>query len=480
MNLSIDYDKISESINNKKFLKRLIIGTALVTNLLPLFSKDILNTNAKLLLASTGFISALACCKLPDSSHEEKLQRTYKETSLKQYKLTLQGEILKTQTELEIDNQQSLAQTIERVPSHQVDYFAQKYGVSALLAKYYIDGENEPEREEEPIPDVVVSPKIFTTILERMERDNDTDLVWLKKALADSCFIAGKKGSGKSHLLRWLLAGYIVDCGELDLFYIIDKHYDPDSPWVFGVDETQLVERGRIVDGSGAIAKIQELHNTLLNRIENKLTYKKINSRVRTIIDEVDSYTTEEQEIISAFAKDVEYQGRKYGFSIHIGAHSIKKGEMGIDSSVLGSMLQILFSSVVLDRNSVLSGAFPTLPVLKKQIDRYKSQIPDEDKKRICVICDDSDVFIAHTPTLELVKINTHTQDSPQPAKTTTNSINYQESFQKIKAWCDDCFREYGKFPTDEEIKIGWQRLTGIDLSVEGLGLLKNKLGIGE
>ena len=106
MNLSIDYNKVQSSLEIKNTLKKLIVGSAIILNLSPLFLKNYLNTNARLLLASSGFIFGLCCLKLPSTDYEEKLIKTYKDTALKQHKTVLGGEILKHQTQLEIKNQQ--------------------------------------------------------------------------------------------------------------------------------------------------------------------------------------------------------------------------------------------------------------------------------------------------------------------------------------------------------------------------------------
>jgi hypothetical protein len=53
MNISIDYDKVKSSLEIKNTLKKLIIGSAIILNLLPLFLKNHINLNARLLLASS-------------------------------------------------------------------------------------------------------------------------------------------------------------------------------------------------------------------------------------------------------------------------------------------------------------------------------------------------------------------------------------------------------------------------------------------
>ena len=216
------------------------------------------------------------------------------------------------------------------------------------------------------------------------------------------------------------------------------------------------------------------MHHLLLNRIKNKLTFKKLGITTRVIVDEIDSYSQDEMEIISNFAKDIEYQGRKFGFSIILGAHSIKKGEMGIDSSVIGSMINILFPSVVLDRNSILSGAFPSLPKIKSMIDRYKSELPSEG--RVVIVNDDSEVFVSHVPRLDLVPVEITEGENISDGQ--NEPVTGQNPIERIKDWCNLCFEKYKQYPNREQIKQAWLDLTGKDLSDIALDLLIEKLGI--
>lgn len=480
MNLSIDYNKVKSSLDLKNGLKKLIVASAITLNLSPLFLKNNLNNNAKLLLASSGFIFTLCCLKLPSTEYEEKLVKTYKDTALKQQKTVLSGEVLKHQTELEILNQQELVRIIEKLPDYQIPYFASKYGVTPILTTTYIT-ENEIAQNEKQV--VLNIPKnIFTNIIEKCESKDKTSLEWLKKAVSESCFIAGKKGSGKSHLMRWLLSGFISQSNSQDIFYIIDKHYDFDNPWIIGIDENELIENERIVDGDKAIEKIKELHNLLLNRIKNKLTFKKLGIHTRILIDEIDSYSNDDMEVISSFVRDVEYQGRKFGFSLILGSHSVKKNEMKIDSSVVSSMINILFPAIVLDRNSILSGAFPSLPKMKLMMEDYKyNHLPNDG--RMVVVNDDSNVFISHIPKLDLMTVKiSFDENISNVEKTefkTENDTNSEKNpIDKIRKWCDLCFQKYQVYPSKMLIKKAWFEETNQDLSDVAVNLLIEKLGI--
>ena len=476
MNLSIDYNKVQSSLEIKNTLKKLIIGSAIILNLSPLFLKNYLNINARLLLASSGFIFGLCCLKLPSTDYEEKLIKTFKDTAIKQHKTVLGGEILKHQTQLEITNQQELANTIEKLPDYQKPYFAAKYGVTPILASNYIE-ENTPIECEE-IPVINVPKSIFTNTIERYENESNTELKWLKTAINSSCFIAGKKRSGKTYLMKWLLSAYIEQSREIDLFYISDPHYDNvdfDDCWVSPEIDKKLIQNQRLVKSENATLSIL---NDVISAGEQRkklgLTVKKNVGLIRLFMDEIDSYSSDIQDEISQAIRKIEYEYAKYGITCILGCHSIKKGENGLDSSVISSMLNILFPSIVLDRNSILSGAFPSLPKIKSMMEKYKNEELPSDA-RLIVIADDCDVYMSHIPKLDLIPININEDDNIAQNNTNSDDIN---PIEKIKNWCNLCFEKYQRYPDKSHIKTAWLELTGNDLSENALSLLMEKLGL--
>ena len=313
MDLPIDYEKTLTTLFHKKAVRNTVIATAIALNLSPIFCRDILNRNAKFALSLFGVGFAVACCKLPEYDYEEKLKKTYEETDTKLLATEINGKISYHRTKQEIDNKRKLGGLIENLPEHQINSFAAEYGVSDILPQYYIEAEGQETAQ--PVNQTIkVDSSVFKTQIDAKQAATDSDISWLKKAVVESVFIAGKKGSGKSHLMRWLLSAWLGQATEKDLFYVIDKHFDEDVPWVNGLPQSLV--SARISDGSTAIARIKELHNTLLNRIKNKLTLNKTQSKVRVWIDEVDAYSPDELEkVIAPFIKDIENQGRKYGYS---------------------------------------------------------------------------------------------------------------------------------------------------------------------
>lgn len=467
MNSIIDFNKINLSLSRKKQLRLLIIGSAIVLNILPLALKDRVNNNAKLMLMLGGVTTALMCLNLPDIEHEKKIDRTRKDTELKFLKTALTGDIAKKQTILEIANQQEITQIVERVPFWQKGYFAVKYGVQNLLTpEIEIDEPEQPEAQ----PQVINAPKnIFEATIERAEQQEETVFDWMRKALKQSCFLAGKKRSGKTYFMKWLLAGYIAECRPNDIFYVSDPHYDNvdfDDPWITQEADKKLISVGRLVKSeSDTLKMLDEVLASFRKRKENGLTVKKGVGLIRLFMDEVDSYSPEAQEEISAAIKTIEYEAAKYGITVCLGVHSIKKGEMGIDSSVIDSMLQVLFAGIVLDPNSVLSGAFKGKPALKREIDNYKASFKTN---RVVCVKDDTETFVSHIPDLILPDIKIDDEDQQK--------MTNKEAYQSIKNWCVKCFEQLQKYPNPDQLRQAWQDYTKKELTDGGLLVLIENL----
>jgi calcineurin-like phosphoesterase family protein len=287
--------------------------------------------------------------------------------------------------------------------------------------------------------------------------------------------------------MKWLLSAFIEQSREIDLFYISDPHYDNidfDDCWVSPEIDKKLIQNQRLVKSENAtLSMLNDVISAGEQRKKLGLTTKKKVGLIRLFMDEIDSYSTEIQEEISQAIRKIEYEYAKYGVTCVLGCHSIKKGENGLDSSVISSMLNILFPSIVLDRNSILSGAFPSLPKIKLMMEKYKNEeLPSE--ARLVVIADDSEVFISHVPKLDLIPIEikedeniSTNQNEVDTAQKNTNSDDINP-IQKIKNWCDLCFEKYQRYPDREHIKTAWLELTGNDLSDNALSLLMEKLGI--
>jgi hypothetical protein len=469
MNISIDFVKVNSSLQLKNIIKKSIIISSLILNLSPLLLKDLINNNAKILLASAGFLFSLSSLKLPSTEYEDKLLKTYKDSSIKKHKLILTGEIGKINSEIEIKNQIELANSIEKLPDYQIPYFASKYGVTSLISNNYIS-QNQSIKNDE-ISEINVNKSIFINKIEHHEIESNSNLNWIKKAIDSSCFIAGKKRSGKTFFMKFLLSAYIEKSRDIDLFYISDPHYDMnfDDPWINPEIDKKLIENKRLVKTQNdTLSMINDVINCGENRKKLGLTIKKNVGLIRLFLDEIDSYSSDIQSEISQAIRKIEYEFAKYGINCVVGCHSIKKGENGLDSSIISSMMNILFPSIILDRNSILSGIFPSIPKIKNMIDRYKNESLPKDG-RIVAIADDSEFLISHIPKLDLIPIKINEDE------TISNDDN---PIDKIKKWCNLCYEKFNRYPSKELLKKAWLDYTGKDLSDNALSLLIEKLNI--
>lgn len=253
-------------------------------------------------------------------------------------------------------------------------------------------------------PKVKVKSEILTAVLPDLKPEvkPEIEFNWLKKALTVSVFLAGKKRSGKTFLMKWLLARFVESSSKNDLFFISDPHYDDidfADCWLNSDTDKLLIENKRLVKSSGdTLEMVQKISALISVRKAKGELVKKGAGRVRIFLDEIDSWEGKTQAAIIDLVQVIEFEAAKYGFTCVVGAHSTKKHTTGIDSSVLSSMLNILFLSIIFDKGSVLPGYFPVVKELKKMVDSYK--IREKNQPRIVVIGDEHEVTISHVPDL--------------------------------------------------------------------------------
>ena len=457
MKLSIDYHNADLSIRLKFLVKNSIRVCTISTMLSLILFSNILNRNSKLAIALYSLIfSGLTLVKI-DDSYEKNLVKIYTDTSKELYKNQLATEIVIAKSKSEIDSGIEFVDNLNiDIPQNIATSQAQKYGFLGFLNSHK-NSENKLENSSKINENFTIDESIYDENSIPIESD-----LWVEKLLFQSCFIAGKKGSGKSHLMRYLAAKTLVECNaDKDLIYIVDPHYDSDTPWFLGLNEAKLVENGRI--SKNGISTILSLSKTLENRIENGLKLSKTNSRIVVFIDEIDSYSKKElTDVITPFIKQIEYEGRKYGFSIIIGSHTIKKCNLQLDSSVLASMNSIFFGNILLDRNNVFSGVLPPISEIKSEIEYYKNTF----KQSRIVGTVINDVFnITHIPDLSLP-----TFEVANNKKTTDNDL-----ISVAKSWYMDCVKN-NITPTDKEVKDFWCKISGENLTDNGLKLLWHKI----
>jgi len=456
MKLSIDYHNADLSIRLKFLVTNTIRVCTISAMLALILFSNVLNRNSKLAIGLYSLIfSSLTLIKI-DDSYEKNLVKIYTDTSKELYKNQLATEIAIAKSDSEIQSGIEFVENLDMdIPINVATNQLQKYGFLGFL--------NQKNNVENAIKNTSRNDENFT-IDESIYDDNSIALkddLWLDKLLFSSCFIAGKKGSGKSHLMKYLAAKTLIECNpEKDLIYIVDPHYDSDTPWFLGLNESKLVESGRI--SKTGISTVLSLSKTLENRIENGLKLSKTNSRIVVFIDEIDSYSKKDlTDVIIPFLTKCEYEGRKYGFFVIVGSHTIKKCNLHLDSSVLASMNCVFFGNILLDRNNVFSGILPSISEIKSEIEYYKSIFKQD---RIVGIVINDEFKITHIPDLILPIFEVVTD------KNTTNDL-----ILVAKNWYSDCIQNNIK-PTDNEIKEFWCKISGESLTDNGLKLLLQKI----
>jgi len=252
------------------------------------------------------------------------------------------------------------------------------------------------EAKKKPIEKTLtVNQEIINQELEKITVESNND--WLKTIIEknSSFLIVGKKGFGKSHLMRYLARSYVATMDNKDLFIILDPHYDPDNPWLYQ-NEDELIRREKIVVNNFE-RKINELLGIIRYRIDHKLFYKTTNSRLRIFIDEIEFFNQFEN--FTELVKNIEFEGRKFGLSIVLGGHSLKKTVCNLDSSIISSMAILMAPNVALDPVTIKPGLFPSLPTMKK----LYSQFPE--KNGIGYFTDGENFSIIKIPKLDLWQI---------------------------------------------------------------------------
>lgn len=250
-------------------------------------------------------------------------------------------------------------------------------------------------QEIKPVPETIsVNQNIVNRQLEKIERESNHN--WLTKIIINdlSCIIVGKKGFGKSHLMRYMARSYVATMSELDLFVIVDPHYDSDEPWLFR-DENELIKREKIIVGNFD-NKINELLLLVKYRIDKKLFYKNTKSKLRIYIDEIEFFQGNETFI--ELVKTIEYEGRKFGISIVLGGHSLKKSVSKLDSSVIGSMAILMSPNIALDPSTIKPGLFPSLTNMKTMYNQTK-------KENVGFFTDGENFDIVNVPRINLTTL---------------------------------------------------------------------------
>lgn len=201
-------------------------------------------------------------------------------------------------------------------------------------------------------------------------REDAIDYSWVDdpKFVRASKAIFAPKGSGKSFLVSYLAAKYVQQ-NPNGILWIVDPHFnehsdtysnDPDDQetvWLNGIPKKELYAGGGKLKRVCLVKKLddslrmfKELRKILKHRIDNAL---KKEAPVHLICDEFENrirdWSKEETEEVLKIIAAVEDEGRKFGVTVTVIAHSIKKMNTGIDSSVIFQMNLLALGGALAD-----------------------------------------------------------------------------------------------------------------------------------
>lgn len=424
---------IRRAVTKKLTTRYGVVVLSVLLNASPVVLRDYLNKPAKVALSLMALSLTGCCLRLPDASYEIKLLDTLKEIELAQTREQLTGLATQVMINAEMAKDNAIANTID-APAPIANHYLRKYQVPLLLPELVtIEGDHHQE--------LTINPAIAANKLDLPPEPVEPQ--WLTTAIDSSVFISGKKGSGKTYLLKWLAQQFALKHQD-GVFYVIDPHYDADEPWLGDLDET-LAKNNRLGTAKLLSSAIGDVLRLLEYRKQNAITHKKSGCYpVRLFLDELESLP---QDYITEPITLIENEGRKYNITVCLGAHSTKKESIGLDSSVMDSMMLVLFKNSALDVNAKFSGVFPTKPVLKRMFDTYPSQ------QRLVAVYD-GDVYVSHVPEISL------------------NAFSKKTDL--IEDLCHFCNIQNDW--SASLIAAKWQELTGQTLTQSGLQMLLEKV----
>lgn len=429
-------NEIKKTIATKIATRYGIITLSVLLNWSPVVFRDYLNKPAKIATAAIALTLTGCCLKLPDARHETKVLETLTEIELATQREQLTAMATQAVIASEISKDTAIAAGIAAPPSI-ANHYLKKYQVPLLVPEPVLINDDD---DAEP---VLLNPAIANNRLDLPE-PSDERPSWLDTAIGSSVFISGKKGSGKTYLLKWLAQQFALKHSN-SVFYIIDPHYDGDEPWLGELDKT-LAKNKRLGNASLLPSAMGDVLRLLDHRKKNAITHKKPDCYpVRLFIDEIESL---DNDWICDPIALIENEGRKYNITVCLGAHSTKKEQIGLDSSVLDSMMMVLFKNSALDVNAKFSGVFPSKVALKRMFDTYTLA-----RERLVAVYD-GDVYVSHVPQIDL---NAFIK-KPDPIEELRHYCTTKQDFNPAT------------------VAAKWLELTGKTLTESGLQMLLEKI----
>ncbi|MFM6834814.1 MAG: hypothetical protein ACKPKK_12465 [Dolichospermum sp.] len=354
----------------------------------------------------------------------------------------------------------------------------QEYGLHGLIELPQIQHAVVEKPEQRPALKGVFNPNQST--FEQISDDLavPVDYSWMDaKFINASKAVFGSKGSGKSVYLAYEAIAFLTHYPDGEL-RIGDKHFDEDqSRWLPGVP-TDILLNQFVAKKPEQILKMFRRAKQLLDyRIDKGIKQNHSECKpFKLICDEFDSFImeltdAEKTEVINIITQ-TQNEGRKYLINITLGTHSLKKEQIGIDSSVLFQMDVLCLGLALADPNTKFPTYFDSKSLLKRQIELQRTL--KKSQGFACVVCklgETANVEVVPFLDLSQFTFDVGSQEVQSEPEKIPQSADINP-YQIIKDWIE----QLGKNPTDSQLIEAWKKVTGIELSSDALQLLKNKL----
>ena len=413
---------------------------------------------AKTLSLGYGMVSAGAftlCTHL--QRRKEKIYQSIDAGQLQELKQQMTHAIAYSSSVGKIEATRKLAAFVQQLPPWEQSRWVQQFGLQGLVEPPTLEAE------------VRAYPGLTTDIRSEQSSFGDLseelapaiDYSWLdERFLCASKGVFGARGSGKSTYLSFQALQFLQfhPDGELR---IGDIHYDEEeSQWLPGTAADELLDKYVATHPTQILALFRRARQLLRERIDSR---DRKAFPFHFICDEFVGFmsrlTDDERFEVVKIIEDNSFEGRKYGVSITLGLHSLKKQMTGIDSSALLSGMDLLFLGRSLADPATKFPADIDAKRLLTEQEQLQAVLNEQDG-RACVVRKLGDVpVVVVLPFIDLTGYSA-SQDA--------------DWYEEITAWVQGL----GRKPQPQELRAKWEVLTGQTLNDEGLKLLREHLGI--
>lgn len=396
---------------------------------------------------------------------------------------------------------QSLVNMLQRLPVQQRMIYGQQYGVYNLLR--FPELEQPGQSTPAPVAPTQQSPGQVIGYHYEPEPEPEASVDWIsalvnqfaepdpERRIYAHLIVNGPTRSGKSTLVSKLLemiSTAVAGHGQTCQMMLIDPKY-PKTKWPL-----EPAFKGFGTVRCGLDVAISEFRQ----RKEACITAEKAGKphpsfpRLIVVVDEQDSIYNEgkghpelgsDRDERKEAAQDIHSmevnllkESAAYDISLFVVGQSPLSGATGFSRSDMQQACRIVLGNEALrwlsDRDFPFKEDVPELAGdLKYWMDKGD---------RVALVCPNMGrAYVSAIPKLEIKAIAVDQSPAPQPQTALPKGDGNVDPLEGMRQWLAE-YRYTGGMPTDEEIRMAWAVFSDVQLTDNGLALLKEKLGIAD